>query len=269
MTFQPETWALEQYAGQWILSYRGGPEVSVILYARGPMNEKAESDPRRIASQVSGKYRKFALSSPRQVHGRTVIKAAEASCLPVRPEADGLLMCKADIAGSLQFADCVPVILYGRVPHTWLALGHSGFVGTVKNVVSAMLSSVLETCGPGALEGAVAWVGPGICRECYGREMEDPSTRWGRKVFPGEYVILKREKVYFDLPGMIEHQLLDFGIPENAVFRIPYCTRCRNDIFYSYRAGDKRRNVLLARIIPRGHKDNHSGENNCSGPRVF
>jgi copper oxidase (laccase) domain-containing protein len=178
-------------------------------------------------------------------------------------------MWTTDIAGSLQFADCVPVILFGRVPCTWLALGHSGFAGTGKNVVSAMLSSVLETCGHGSLEGVIAWVGPGICRECYGRNIEDPSTRWGRKVFPGEYVTLKREQVHFDLPGMIEHQLLDFGIPENAVSRISCCTRCRNDIFYSYRAGDMHRNVLLARIISSGHKDDDSGENDCSGPKVF
>ncbi|MGC9490338.1 MAG: polyphenol oxidase family protein [Thermovirgaceae bacterium] len=267
MTFQLKAWGLEQYAGQWILSYCGGPEVSVRLYARGSINERAGSDPRRIASQVSGEFRGFALSSPRQVHGRTVIIAEKASCLPVRPEADGLFMWRTDIAGSLQFADCVPVILYGRVPYNWLALGHSGFAGTGKNMVSAMLSNVLEICGPGSLEGVVAWVGPGICRECYGRKFEDPSTRWGRKVFPGEYVILKKEMVYFDLPGMIEQQLLDLGIPKSAVSRIPYCTRCRNDIFYSCRAGDMRRNVLFARIISRGHKDNHSGENNCSGPR--
>ncbi len=269
MAFPPGPWTLEQSEGQWILSYLGGPEVFVRLYARGPMNERAESDPRRIASQVSVKPAGLAVASPRQVHGRTVIMAGKASCLPVRPEADGLFLWKTDIAGSLQFADCVPVILYGRVPCTWLALGHSGFAGTVKNVVSAMLSSVLETCGPGSLEGVIAWVGPGICRECYGRNIEDPWTRWGRKVFPGEYVILKRKQVYFDLPGMIEHQLLDFGIPENAVSRIPCCTRCRNDIFYSYRAGDTHRNVLLARITSPGHKDNDSGENNCRSPRVF
>ncbi|MFP4482432.1 MAG: polyphenol oxidase family protein [Thermovirgaceae bacterium] len=268
MPLRPDTWSLEQSVKQWILTYSEGTEMSIKLYARGPVTERAEGDPRRIAAQVSGEALRSFVVSPRQVHGKNIIRAEKNSSLPARPEADGLFIDKRGIIGSLQFADCLPVVVCGRFPRNWIVFGHSGFVGTGKNVVSAMLSHVMETCGPGSLEGATAWIGPGICRECYERRIEDPWTRWGMKVFPREYVILKREKVHFDLPGMIEHQFLDYGIPKNAVSRIPYCTRCQNDVFYSYRAGDRQRNFLLARIDHSGHKGSDSGENDCSDLRV-
>jgi len=268
MPAQPAPWSIDQSGGQWVLSYGDGSGAFIKLYGRGPLTEKSEGDPRVLARKVADEIRTFPVAAPKQVHGNTVIRAKMSFCLPERPEADGLFLDETGIIGSLQYADCVPVVICGRSPCDWLALGHSGFAGTGKNIVSAMLSLALKTWGSQSLENVTAWVGPGICGNCYGRRLDDPWTQWGKKVFPREYAILKDKKVYFDLPGMIEKQLLDFGISEDAVFRIPFCTRCRNDLFYSYRAGDRHRNFLLARMLEPGHKLDHMRENNCSGPGV-
>ncbi len=269
MPVRPDSWTLDFTGGQWILSYLGCPGSSLRLYARGPVTEGTTDGEKLPALEVSGESAGFPVMAPIQVHGTTVIRAEETSCLPARPRADGLAIDRTKIAGTLQFADCLPVILCGRSPFPWVVIGHSGFAGTGRNIVSAMVAYILKTYGRQALECTTAWIGPGICRECYGRNLEDPWTEWGTKVFPREYVILKERQAYFDLPGMIENQLLELGLSESAVSRIPFCTRCRNDIFYSYRAGDRQRNFLVARLIPSGHKDGNSWENDYSSPFFF
>lgn len=55
------------------------------------------------------------------------------------------------------------------------------------------------------------------------------------------------EMIYFDIGGEIRRQLADCGVPEENIFDFGGCTRCENEIFYSYRAGDEeKRNFLLA-----------------------
>ena len=53
--------------------------------------------------------------------------------------------------------------------------------------------------------------------------------------------------VFFDIGGEIRRQLAACGVPDENIFDFGGCTRCENEIFYSYRAGDEeKRNFLLA-----------------------
>lgn len=258
-------WSLKRGGEQWILSYGENREASVALFCRGPLTENAGGDPWRLAENVLGTGKKIPVVAPKQVHGRDVVTVAGKWRLPERPEADALFLEEPGLFGSLRFADCFPVILSGRTPRTWIAIGHSGFAGTGRNVASALASKVSDAFGSEALEYAAAWIGPGICCRCYGRDPDDPWTRWGEKVYPSEYVVLEGNQVHFDLQGAIAEQLAEAGVQEGSLFRIPFCTLCRNDIFYSHRANDRQRNFLLARLLPPGHKECCWWENDISG----
>lgn len=53
--------------------------------------------------------------------------------------------------------------------------------------------------------------------------------------------------IFFDIGAEIRSQLEACGVPEENIFDFGGCTRCENEIFYSYRAGDEeKRNFLLA-----------------------
>ena len=43
------------------------------------------------------------------------------------------------------------------------------------------------------------------------------------------------DKGMLDLKKLIWHQILASGVPEHQVERIEFCTRCRDDLFFSYR----------------------------------
>ncbi len=58
---------------------------------------------------------------------------------------------------SLRFADCCPVVIASDSPEPWMLLLHSGFVGTVKNIVGRSLAGLSGNKPDGRAKGS----GPG------------------------------------------------------------------------------------------------------------
>ncbi|MBQ7594422.1 MAG: polyphenol oxidase family protein [Synergistaceae bacterium] len=72
---------------------------------------------------------------PHQVHGKNIILVNDETftkySLPERPEADGILLTTSKAEASLRFADCAPVLIWGK---SFAMLLHSGYKGTVLNI---------------------------------------------------------------------------------------------------------------------------------------
>lgn len=216
------------------------------IYCRGELMDSTEGDPEKIWNSLSSNFNNVLLVAPYQVHGTHVIPSSSSFALPLRPEADGVLIdSSSDSMASLRFADCSPVILASDSPEPWMLILHSGFAGTVKNIVGRSLSGLSEN-KPGCKgEGIRAWIGPCICKDCYSRKMDDPSTEKAIKVFsPGNYYE-KNGMVYFDIKGEIKRQLMQCGLPYDNIYEADGCTLCNNDLYYSYRAGDKGGRIFL------------------------
>ena len=196
------------------------------LYARGPLNDEALGDPARVWAALSAEYGGRPLAAPHQV-------------------ADGIFI-DADCRtlASLRFADCTPVVIAGAGGEPWMMILHSGFKGTLLNISAA----ALERFGGGRADGKIwAWIGPRIGACCYSRRADDPATREALAKFSRECAKEKDGLVFFDIGGEIRRQLSASGVPEENIFDFGGCTRCENEIFYSYRAGDEeKRNFLLA-----------------------
>ena len=185
---------------------------------------------------------------PLQVHGKNilVINAANISdyALPLRPEADGILLTVPGVNASLRFADCAPVMIWGD---SWVMILHSGYKGTALNISREGLRVAREVCGD--VGEACAWIGPCIGRE-YCRNSGEEWTVRGIESFHRENCEIDGGKVYFDLAGEIRSQLLEGGLSrENiAVSGVNTLTDSR---CYSYRRGDvHERMTLKVRIAP-------------------
>ena len=215
------------------------------LYARGPLNDGALGDPARVWAALSAEYGGRPLAAPHQVHGVNIIEASEREALPSRSEADGIFI-DADCRtlASLRFADCTPVVIAGAGGEPWMMILHSGFKGTLLNISAA----ALERFGGERADGKIwAWIGPRIGACCYSRRADDPVTREALAKFSPECAKEKDGFVFFDIGGEIRRQLSACGVPDDNIFDFGGCTRCENEIFYSYRAGDEeKRNFLLA-----------------------
>ncbi|MBQ7217163.1 MAG: polyphenol oxidase family protein [Synergistaceae bacterium] len=184
--------------------------------------------------------------SPKQVHGSEILCVNDENfagyALPNRPDADGILLTTTRATASLRFADCAPVMVWGK---NWVMILHSGYKGTVLNISGRGLGLVRKVLGSDALKGAGAWVGPCIGREHYCRDEAEEWTQRGMQRFHRENFCVKGGKVYFDLAGEIRSQLLEAGLCEGNIalsgidtFTDPECC--------SYRRGDITERMTLA-----------------------
>jgi YfiH family protein len=163
----------------------------------------------------------------RQVHGCRVLRVP-----PVAEddEADALVTDAPDVAVGVFTADCVPVLIAdpeGRA----VAAVHAGWRGSAKRVAEAAAGALSETvrCSPDSL---LAAIGPHIGSCCY--EVDDPvrAAVGLARVFspsdrPGHYRL--------DLYELNRTQLLDAGLHPERIDRVPGCTACDGERFYSYR----------------------------------
>lgn len=186
---------------------------------------------------------RYRIISPLQVHGNTVL--TDGPFLPDRPEGDGIFLTEGDIVASIQVADCFPVLLSNGSGAPWRLALHSGFKGTIENIVasgweSARLKLKIDP------QNAFAWIGPGIGPCCYSRKLDDFSTQRAIKAIDDKFFSCDGNMVFFDLSSLIFHQLMELGIPSENIVSCPDCTSCREDRFFSYRKGwQKERMVLL------------------------
>lgn len=173
-----------------------------------------------------------------QVHGTVIARAAkevkgsgstgEHSALA---GTDGLICNEPGIVLMAHSADCTLLFFHDPVAR-WIGLAHAGWRGAVAGMGPAMVEAM---CAKGCVrENIHAVLAPSIGPCCY---------KVGENVaeaVPGQlrrHVLSARgDGVYFDLPGLQRLQLLASGIRHERLAKSAYCTSCRCDLFYSYRA---------------------------------
>lgn len=210
-----------------------GPLDSLNLARRpGETDERLVENWSRVAAALGRRARDLVLLS--QVHGRRVLRVSEASGpLSCAGEADGLVTREPGLILTARAADCVPVLLAGPrggagVP----AVGavHSGWRGTVQDVVGAAVEALCDEagCAPAELRAAV---GPCIGLAAYevGEEVA------GELEAAGLAECVQRRpgaRPHADLGAAVELQLRRAGV--GAVDRLGICT-VSDGRFYSHR----------------------------------
>jgi polyphenol oxidase len=203
------------------------------------------------------KGRPWPLVTLRQIHSDLI------HCVTGIPKpgltGDGLITQTPGIMLAILTADCLPVILVDAKRRA-VGVFHAGWRGTVKRIVEKGVGEMFRRFGtrPGDLRAAI---GPGVHGCCYNvgpevRTQFESQFEYGGKLFrdveesdpvrekypllfltaraPGHSVLPK--KIFLDLVEANRRQLLAAGVVAKHITASPFCTACRTDMLFSYRA---------------------------------
>lgn len=177
---------------------------------------------RRVAAE--GGFSPEQLRRARQVHGAAVLRATE---VREGSEGDAVWVRRNDglIAGVMT-ADCVPVLIVDREA-TVAAAVHSGWKGTVADIVGATVRALSEVVAPSRLAAAI-----GPCIELAAFEVgEEVAARFAPAFVQREGF----DKPHVDLVAVVRGQLISAGVPAEAIERVGGCTHARPERYFSYR----------------------------------
>lgn len=132
----------------------------------------------------------------------------------------------------LNFADCVPIILFDS-KNNIASVVHAGWRGTANEIVKKTVVKMIENFNSKP-EFIKAAIGPSIGKCCFSTDKEVFDKLLKRGKDKTLYNFNEKEnKYYIDLKLLNKMQLLDTGLVEIDVS--DYCTSCISDIFFSYR----------------------------------
>lgn len=161
-----------------------------------------------------------------QVHGRhVVIPGGQGDATETR--GDALLTHRAGVALMIKQADCQAVILCDPLKRV-IANVHCGWRGNVQNILGASVEKMEKAYGSKASH-LMAAIGPSLgpcCAEFVSHE----------EIFPKDFRPFMVRENHFDLWAISRWQLLEAGLEEDNIESARICTKCRNDLFFSYRA---------------------------------
>ena len=162
----------------------------------------------------------------RQVHGCALATPPWAE----PPEADASVSDRPGTLLAIETADCLPVLIVDPSRRR-VAAAHAGWRGTVARVTQNAVRALLDT-GSRAADLLVA-LGPFIGPCCYvvGPEVEAAFGPWGA----GFFVAGTTGRGHLDVAAANRAQLEELGLRPEQVDSVGHCTRCREDLFFSYR----------------------------------
>ncbi len=130
----------------------------------------------------------------------------------------------------LNFADCVPIILYSKKDNIG-AVVHAGWRGTALKILkktALKMSTELNV----KLDNITALIGPSIGKCCFETD-EDVFNKIVEDKSQKKFYEKKANKYHIDLKLLNCSQLEEIGIKNIDI--CSYCTCCMSDIFFSYR----------------------------------
>jgi purine-nucleoside/S-methyl-5'-thioadenosine phosphorylase / adenosine deaminase len=179
----------------------------------------------------------------KQIHSGLVVDVDDTSGANEAIAADAAVTSLRGVMLAVQTADCVPILIAdagGRV----VAAIHAGWRGTASRIARSAVGRLVEKFRVQP-ESLYAVIGPhiGVC--CYevGEEVVDGIADPAAIERRSDWL-----KPHLNLAAANQRQLLDSGIPEVQIETSSLCTKCREDLFHSYRRDGKRMGHLLSAI---------------------
>lgn len=206
-----------------------------LSFRIGDLPEHVNENRRRFFEALPVDSRSVAF--PLQCHSTTV-KSIDAP--GEYPECDALITSRVGIALAITVADCIPILLFDQ-QHRAVSAVHAGWRGSAGRIVQKALTLMRNEFDTNP-QDALAFIGPGAHSCCYmvGRDAADQ--------FPAAFRTLAPEaKSFIALPEYNKQQLVDFGVPPDAIEIHPHCTIC-NKSYHSYRRDGDAAGRMLAVI---------------------
>jgi YfiH family protein len=241
LVYQSENLAIESGLVHGFTTRHGG--ISGAPYGSLNMGTNVDDEPANVVEnrrRVAGAFG-FAFDeivTTKQVHGQNVVlvDSKRHDC----PPADALIGNTPNILLMLMFADCVPVFLFDP-EHRAIGLVHSGWKGTVANVVQAAIDGMSAAFGTRPSE-CISSIGPCIGVRRYEVRADVASYFYDLdercSTNDGNSIVLKRaesETFHVDLRQAVFRQLLNAGIDVKKIAMSDHCTFSNVEDFYSHR----------------------------------
>jgi YfiH family protein len=164
-----------------------------------------------------------------QVHGYHAVVAKSGICHDTQavPQGDALITHRTGLALMIKQADCQAVILCDPLKRV-IANVHCGWRGNVQNILGSVVERMQKEYGskPSHL---LAAIGPSL-GPCCGEFLTH------EEIFPKSFRPFMVRENHFDLWAVSRWQLMAAGLGKDNIELARVCTKCRNDLFFSYRA---------------------------------
>jgi YfiH family protein len=247
MQNQEQDWYFE-HKNQLIKS-RGLGRISWLVHGATTRRFNSEGEDKtpdleRLAVLLGFAPQAYALAD--QVHGTRISvvdsqRLASHSSSPYcfLPETDGIITSLPNVMLHVFTADCVPVFIVDT--HTRrVGILHAGWLGTLDQLASKVVQQ-LTTLGSRTAD-LMAWIGPAIRKCCY--EISPELMRQFRKRFSACSGFFDGR--HLDLPLLNYWQLEVAGIPETHISLANLCTKCNQDLLYSYRGNRHNKGRIIS-----------------------
>lgn len=231
-----------------------------LSFHRGDDMDAVMENHRRLAQAVGYDHRRLVFSD--QVHETVIRKVTEEDAgkgitrESDITETDGLMTNVKDLPLITFYADCVPVFFYDPVKEV-VAMNHSGWRGTVKNISRHMAEALNKEYGCEASD-LICAVGPSICQNCY-EVSEDVAEAFKDAYLPEQYMKMTKNigngKYLLDLHRANYYNLTGAGILPEHINVTDICTCCNPDFLFSHRASHGKRGNLGAVIMLKSTAD--------------
>lgn len=204
-----------------------------------------------VCSAIGIDYTRLVLTD--QTHGdviRVVTEADVGKGITVPSDitnTDGLMTNIPGIPLITFYADCVPLFFLDKKKKA-IAVTHSGWKGTVQKIGAKTIKQMAEVYGTKP-EDCLVGIGPSIELDCFevgpevAEEFRNKFEYWPEFIKP-----YGSEKHKIDLWKVNKLMLMEAGVPEENITISGYCTKCNEDLFFSYRR-DKGRTGSLSAIM--------------------
>ena len=191
----------------------------------------------------------------RQVHGDRIRVLDGDGPLPEgHPECDGLISDRSGVALGIRAADCVP-IFFVDLARRIIGAAHAGWRGTALGIAAAMVETLAGRFSS-RREDLLALIGPAIGPCCY---QVDAPVFEAFSAMPGADLFLRpcpeKGRWMLDLTLANRLQIREAGVPSENIFSAGLCTACRQDLFFSHRAGGGRSGRQINLIMLRAGDD--------------
>jgi YfiH family protein len=179
----------------------------------------------------------------KQIHSGIVVDITDTSAANEPVEADAAVTSLNGVILGVQTADCVPILI-SDARGTAAAAIHAGWRGTAARIAE---TTVLRLCMKFSINAndLVAAIGPHIRVCCYEVGNDVVTTMANPALFEYQQAWAKP---HLNLAGANRQQLMNAGMLEERIEVSSLCTRCRGDLFYSYRREGAKTGHMLSVI---------------------
>jgi len=177
-----------------------------------------------------------------QVHGAHAVIVREPTLRTM--QADAMATDQSHLALTIRVADCQNFVILEPEKKA-LCTVHAGWKGMRQKVLTAAIELIKREWSVDSTNLFVG-AGPSLCTKC--AEFTDP-----RREVPELSAFIDGRSI--DLRAAADHELQSLGVPSGHIDRMPDCTRCDPDKFWTYRGGDREKvlggygNVLVATLL--------------------